>query len=433
MQEATVRKTQSKSKEKSSSRPQKKQKNKVKIKQGDCDYIFLLTVISLLVIGIIMMFSASYAWAISEGKAGTYYASRQAVFAILGLIAMYFFSKIDYKVYKIPVVAIASYIVPLILLVLVLIIGTENGGAQRWIEIKDIQFQPSEIMKIGIVIAYSYLIERNYSRMNTIRYGILPFIFMLAVVAFLLLMQPHLSGTIIICFLCIILMFIGGTKIVHMASVALVGAVALVGVVIYKIKIEGYGYFAVRIQSWLDPFSDVQNDTWQTCMSLTAIGSGGFFGLGLGESRQKYLYLPESKNDFVFSIVCEELGFIGALTVIILFVLLVFRGIHIARRAQDKFGMLLAVGLTMHIGIQALLNIAVVSNFIMNTGISLPFFSYGGTALLLQLSEMGIVLNISRRRYKLEPKGHKSVSDSSGGDLPENGNQPSYGNVKLDA
>jgi cell division protein FtsW len=255
--------------------------------------------------------------------------------------------------------------------------------------------------------------------MKKVKYGILPFVAMLGIVVALLMMQPHLSGTLIICFLCVVLLFIGGTKILHLLITGAIGVAGLAAIVVYKLTVQGYGYYAVRIQSWLDPFSDIQGDTWQTCQSLIAIGSGGLFGLGLGESRQKYLYLPESKNDFVFSIVCEELGFVGAMTVILLFILLIFRGLYIASKATDKFGMLIAVGFTFHIGIQAFLNIAVVSNLIMNTGISLPFFSYGGTALILQLCEMGVVLNISRTRYKLPPKRKKKVTENVADYTPE--------------
>lgn len=388
-------------------------------KYGDCDFAFLLIVITLLVMGIIMMFSASYAWAINEGKSGTYYAYNQARYAIVGLVMMFILSHIDYRAYKTPFVAICAYVIPVLLLVAVLFIGTADGGAQRWIKIGGFQFQPSEIMKIGIVISFAYLIEENYSRMKKVKYGILPFVAMLALVVLLLMMQPHLSGTLIICFLCVVLLFIGGTKILHLLITGAIGLGALLAIVIYKLTIQGYGYYAVRIQSWRDPFSDIQGDTWQTCQSLIAIGSGGLFGLGLGESRQKYLYLPESKNDFVFSIVCEELGFVGAMTVILLFILLIFRGLYIASKATDKFGMLIAVGFTFHIGIQAFLNIAVVSNLIMNTGISLPFFSYGGTALILQLCEMGVVLNISRTRYKLPPKRKKKVTENVADYTPE--------------
>lgn len=409
---------------KSSSRKTSERKMKIfsfqkNVRYGECDFAFLLIVITLLVIGIIMMFSASYAWAINEGKEGTYYAENQIKNAVIGLIAMFILSQIDYKIYKTAFVAICAYVIPIFLLIAVLVVGKEDGGAQRWLGFGSFQFQPSEVMKIGIVISFSYLIEENYSRMKTAKYGIVPFMLMLGIVAILLMMQPHLSATIIISFLCITLMFIGGTKVIHIILVGIMGVAAIVAIVIYKLTVEGYGYFMVRINSWIDPFSDVQGDTWQTCQSLIAIGSGGLFGLGLGESRQKYLYLPESKNDFVFSIVCEELGFVGAMTVIILFVLLIVRGLYIASKATDKFGMLVASGFTFHIGIQAFLNIAVVSNFIMNTGISLPFFSYGGTALILQLCEMGVVLNISKSRRRSVPRAVKKENQEGIEEIPK--------------
>ena len=219
----------------------------------------------------------------------------------------------------------------------------------------------------------------------------------------LMVLEPHISGTIIIVVLAMTLIFVGGAKPTHFAAMAGIGAGALVILVLILMKVKGMDYFEDRILSWLDPFNPefMQDETWQTCQSLIAIGSGGMFGLGLGGSRQKFQYLPEAQNDFVFAVLCEEFGFVGAVTVILLFCLLVFRGFYIASQAKDKFGMLVAVGLTMHIGLQALLNIAVVSNAIPNTGISLPFFSYGGTALMMQLAEMGILLNISRHA-KLE-------------------------------
>ena len=194
------------------------------------------------------------------------------------------------------------------------------------------------------------------------------------------------------------LIFVGGARPTHFAVLIGIGVVGLSCVVLYMMKKRGLDYFAVRFQSYVDPFNPdlMLSDTWQTCQSLIAIGSGGMFGLGLGASRQKYQYLPEAQNDYVFAILCEEFGFVGAVTVILLFCLLIFRGFYIAAKAKDKFGMLVAVGFTMHIGLQALLNIAVVSKAIPPTGISLPFFSYGGTALMMQLAEMGVLLNISR-------------------------------------
>ncbi|MBO5226890.1 MAG: putative lipid II flippase FtsW [Ruminococcus sp.] len=370
------------------------------VRYGEVDVPFFLTVLALLVMGIIMMFSASYAWAIAEGYDGTYYAVEQIKTGVIGLVLMYVLSVVDYRIYRTPLIAIGSYVIPVILLILVLVAGKSVKGAQRWLVIGSFNFQPSELMKIGIVIFFAYLIEMNYDRMGKFRTGIMPYLLALGIVAGLLMLEPHLSCTILIGLIGITLIWVGGAKVKHFLILILLGIGAIIGIVLFLSIYEGYGYIQTRIESWLDPFSDSQGGTWQTCQSLIAIGSGGLFGLGLGESRQKFLYLPETKNDFVFSIVCEELGFVGALTVVLLFAFLVFRGFRIATQAQDKFGMLLAVGFTMHIGLQAFINIAVVSNLFPNTGISLPFFSYGGTALILQLAEMGIVMNISRTRYK---------------------------------
>lgn len=370
------------------------------VRYGEVDVPFFLTVLALLVMGIIMMFSASYAWAIAEGNEGTYYAEEQIKTGAIGLGLMYILSIVDYRIYRNPIIAIGSYVLPVVLLILVLIVGTSAGGAQRWLVIGSFNFQPSELMKIGLVIFFAYLIEMNYGQMNKFRTGILPYLVALGIVAGLLMLEPHLSCTILIGLIGMTLIWVGGARPRHFLILIVAGIAAVLAIVAFLSIYEGYDYIQVRLQSWLDPFADSQGGTWQTCQSLIAIGSGGLFGLGLGESRQKFLYLPETKNDFVFSIVCEELGFVGALTVVLLFALLVFRGFRIATQAPDKFGMLLAVGFTMHIGLQAFLNIAVVSNLVPNTGISLPFFSYGGTALILQLAEMGVVMNISRARYK---------------------------------
>lgn len=369
------------------------------VRYGEVDVPFFLTVLALLVMGIIMMFSASYAWAIAEGFEGTYYAKKQIIMGAAGLVLMFVLSIVDYRIFRTPFIAIGSYVVPVILLILVLIAGTSVNGAQRWLYIGNFGFQPSELMKIGLVIFFAYLIEMNYGQMQKFRTGILPYLVALGIVAVLLMLEPHLSCTILIGLIGMTLIWVGGARPRHFLLLLAAGIAAVIGIVLFLSLVEGYDYIQTRLQSWRDPFSDSQGGTWQTCQSLIAIGSGGLFGLGLGESRQKFLYLPETKNDFVFSIVCEELGFVGALTVVLLFAFLVFRGFRIASNAPDKFGMLLAVGFTMHIGLQAFLNIAVVSNLVPNTGISLPFFSYGGTALILQLAEMGVVMNISRARY----------------------------------
>lgn len=375
--------------------------------KGDMDGALFAIVVALLVIGITMMFSASYPEAVADGLSGTFYASRQLLFAGIGVVAMLIFSFfVDYHIFQKLIVSGSAFLIGIILLILVLFIGKEVNGAQRWLVIggeNGMQFQPSELMKVAIVLFFSLLIDRNSERMHKFKYGIIPFMAMLGIVDLLMVAEPHISGTIIITVLALTLLFVGGAKPAHFAILCAVAGVVLFAVVMFLIKVKGMGYFEVRILSWRDPFNEeyMKKETWQTCQSLIAIGSGGMFGLGLGASRQKYQYLPEAQNDFVFAILCEEFGFVGAATVILLFCLLIFRGFYIAAKAKDKYGMLVAIGLTMHIGLQALLNIAVVSNAIPNTGISLPFFSYGGTALVMQLCEMGILLNISRQA-KLE-------------------------------
>ncbi len=371
------------------------------VRYGAVDFVFFLVVMILLAFGILMMFSASYAWAISEGESGTYYAVNQIINAVIGLVLMLIFCAVDYHFFKSPLVAIGFFVISLLLLVMVLIpgIGYTEGGATRWIVLGGFNFQPSELMKISIVIFFAYVIDRNQKNMRKFCKGMLPLLLVIGLVAFLLLQEPHMSATILIAIIAIILIFSGGASLKQFGIMAIV--LVAIAAVVFLLMSGSYDYIGTRINSWLDPFSDIEGGTWQTCQSLIAIGSGGFFGLGLGESRQKYLYLPETKNDFVFAIVCEELGFVGALFVILLFVILVIRGFYIAAHASDRFGSLIAIGFTTHIGLQAFLNIAVVCNLTPNTGISLPFFSYGGTALILQLAEMGIVLNISRTRYRV--------------------------------
>ncbi|MGN1412581.1 MAG: putative lipid II flippase FtsW [Oscillospiraceae bacterium] len=368
---------------------------------GKIDVSFLAIVIALLVIGVVMMFSAGYAWAVSEGKEGTFYAKRQIIFAIMGLALMFILSFWDYHFFAKKWVAFTLFVVSLIMLLLVLTPlsnpYTTDTGIRRWIGIGSFSFQPSEIMKFAIIVLFSYLISSNYKKMKYFKTGILPYLIILGVVVVLMMLEPHLSGTLLICIIGFVLIFVGGARISHLLALMGIGIGGILGIVVYKTISEGGSYFQKRFAGWLDPFSDIQGANWQTCQSLIAIGSGGVFGLGLGESRQKYLYLPESQNDFVFAIVCEELGFVGAVTVILLFALFVFRGMLIASNAKDKFGMLMCVGLTFQVGLQAFLNIAVASNFIPNTGISLPFFSYGGTSLVMLLAQMGIILNISRQ------------------------------------
>ncbi|MDE5936629.1 MAG: putative lipid II flippase FtsW, partial [Ruminococcus sp.] len=368
-------------------------------------YIFIRKI----VVGIVMMASASYAWAYSEHGDGLFYAKNQAINAAVGFIAMIFFMKFDYHNFKkidVPLfkkfnIAGIIYIGVAILLVAVLAFGNTEGGsmgAKRWIDIGPVNLQPSELAKFSLIVFFAYSMERDGKKMNTFGTGICKYALYLGVYVLLIALEKHISGIVLVSAIAISLILCGGANRRQFVLLGVIAVIAAVSYIAWQASIEG-SYVQVRLKSWQDPFADVLNDTWQTANSIIAIGSGGLFGLGLGNSRQKYLYLPETKNDFVFPIVCEEIGFIGALAIIIVFFLLIVEGYSIAVRCKDRFGMLLAVGITTQIGIQTVLNLAVVSNLIPNTGISLPFFSYGGTALIMQLVEMGIMLNISQHRY----------------------------------
>ncbi len=362
-------------------------------KHKKLDTSFLIIILVLLTYGIIMVFSASYASAKFEYGNSFHYISRHVLFVIGGIIAMFIASYVDYHIYRRVVFWIFGG--SFILLALVPVIGTSLGTiAKRWIAIGSFSFQPSEIMKFAIIVLFSHLISLHYKRMGTFTYGVIPFAICLLTVAGLMMLQPHLSGTVLLFLLGFIMMFVGGTKLRYFLGLIACGGVGIAGI----IAIKGADYIVGRLQSWLDPFGgNIQAETWQIVQSLVAIGSGGLMGRGIGMSRQKYLYLPEPQNDFIFAIICEELGLIGALMVIILFIMFALRGFSIASKAPDKFGYMMGVGLTAQILIQAVLNIGVVTSTIPNTGISLPFFSYGGTALLMQLGQMGILLNISRQ------------------------------------
>ena len=360
--------------------------------QGPMDLTFLILVLILLTIGLIMLFSASYANAYYLMGNSFHYISRQMAFAVVGVIAMLAASKIDYHFWRrfaIPMMALS------IVLLLVVFAMPPINHAHRWIFIgSSFNFQPSEVAKFAVVLLFSHLIDVNYQRMHKFEYGILPFGAILGVLAVLLIAEPHLSGTILIVGLGVIMMIVGGIRLSHLFLAGGAGGTALILLVLVLGK---WDRMMGRIEHWLTPFLDPRGEGFQTIQSLYAIGSGGLLGSGIGNSRQKYLYLPEPQNDFIFSIVCEELGLIGAAIIIILFALLLWRGFVIALRAKDKFGCLMAVGLTAQVGLQTILNIAVVTNTVPNTGIGLPFFSYGGTALMMLLAQMGIVLSISRQ------------------------------------
>lgn len=366
----------------------------ISIKSG-IDLPFLFLVLTILVIGLVMMYSASYPNAyFLHGGDSAYFIKNQLVFAILGIIGMFAISCIDYNYFHKWAVPILG--VSFVLLILVLVMPPING-VHRWIQLGSFSFQASEITKFAIVVSFAHFINLNFNRMQTFKYGILPYLIILGPTIVLLALEPHISCSAIVILLAAGMLFIGGVKLRWFGMVIGAIAAALLYLVLFTDKLT---YANNRIAGWFDPFSPGAGvDTWQTRQGLYAIGSGGLWGLGLGQSRQKYLFIPEPQNDFIFSVVCEELGFVGAVLILFLFALLVWRGMVISMRAKDKFGALLGIGLTAQVGLQVILNIAVVTNTIPNTGISLPFFSYGGTSLLMLLAQMGIILSISRTAH----------------------------------
>ena len=360
---------------------------------GPVDLPFLVLVLALVAFGLVMLFSASYAVALYRRGDPYAYIRPQLLYAALGLGAMWLASRVDYHLYhKLawPVLGVSLALLTAVLFM------PEYNGCKRWLVIPGVgTLQPSEIAKFAVVLAFAHIISLNASRMGSFAVGVLPFGLVLGAVAVLMLLEPHLSGTLLILGIGAVLMFVGGTAL-RWFLLAGAGAVAAVGAAVAVLP-DLVPYAASRLASWLDPFADPLGDGHQTIQSLYAIGSGGATGLGLGNSRQKHLFVPEPQNDFIFSIICEELGFVGALAVIALFVLLLLRGVTLAARAPDRFGGLLVVGFVVQVAMQAALNIAVVTNTIPNTGISLPFFSSGGTSLMMLLGEMGIVLSVSRQ------------------------------------
>ena len=385
-----------------------KEKNKISFfSKGKIDYTILIVTILLLCLGIIMVLSASAPSSLSESGNSYSYVIKQAISAAAGLVAMYAFSRIDYRIYR--KLKWVIYIAMIALLFMVSISGMDAGGARRWINIGGINFQPSEVAKIGFILVFaSYLSDvKEKNKIKNIWYGcVLPLMMLVPVAAIIFGLQNHFSATFIICAITLVQMFVAGTRVSHLLLVGLASAIALLGGMKVKDLISGTGeeatksFRSTRIQTWLDPFSDPTGEGWQIIQSLYAIGSGGLFGLGLGNSKQKYLYLPEPHNDFIFAVLAEELGFFGCIFVILLFVIFIWRGIVIAIKAPDNFGTLIAIGIVTMIGLQALINIAVVTGAMPVTGMPLPFFSYGGTAIAVNLGTVGILLNISRNCNK---------------------------------
>lgn len=363
---------------------------KLNIKErGSIDIPFLILVLCLLGFGLVMVSSASYVSAYYKYGDSFYFIKRQVIFAVAGIAAMFFFAFFNYKWFKKHVWLIL--IVALIMVVLVLIpgIGIKVNGARRWLGIGGFRIQPSELAKFAVIVFLSAYVSINHERMKRFD-GLLPAVAVLGVFTLLVAVETHISGAILIFCVGAVMLFIGGMSIRTLLTFGGLGGGAILCFILFT------DYAKVRLQTWVNPFANPTDEGFQIIQSLYAIGSGGLFGLGLGQSRQKHLYIPEPQNDYIFSIVCEELGFVGALVVLLLFVLLIWRGYNIAFHMKDKFSMMLVAGIVSRVAIQVIFNIAVVTNAFPSTGISLPFFSYGGTALLVLMAEMGIVLSVSR-------------------------------------
>lgn len=385
--------------------------------RGGLDIPFFMIVIALITLGLIMMFSASSSYSYYYFNDSFYYFKRQLVFALLGLVVLGVMSSVDYHILK--GAAIPILLVSFALLVAVLLVSPPAGfeDFHRWISLGPVTFQPSEVAKFAIILYFAYHMDRHFKEINSNALSdaswaqgfnqgrglikikaktvhMMWYLLILAVTCALVYKENHVSGTLLIFALGVMMMFLAGFN-YRWFVIGAVAAVVLVIVVINNPSILPE-HAQPRILSWVDKSYDPLGVRWQTNQAIYAIGSGGFFGVGLGNSKMKQLYVSEPQNDFIFSIICEELGFVGALFIVILFVLLVWRGFLIGIKAKDKFGALLAMGIVFQVGLQAALNIGVVTDVLPNTGISLPFFSYGGTSLLMLIFEMGVVLSVSR-------------------------------------
>lgn len=360
---------------------------------GGIDIPFFAITIALLTIGLVMLFSASYPYALNKYGDSYYFFKRQLLFAIVGIVVMIIASKLNYKLLKI--IEKPLFYVTILLLIVVLFYHTDVDDFKRWIPLGPLTLQPSDIAKFTIVLTLASYVSKNYKNMKSPITGIAIPLAIILLFCGLIFFEHHLSCTILVFLIGASIMFAGGSNWKLFAfGAAVIVAVAAV-VILYPNVLMNYA--GDRIVAWLDKSYEPLGARWQTNNSLYAIGSGGFFGVGLGNSKQKYLYVSEPQNDFIFSIVCEELGFIGAALIVFLFALLFIRGIKIAMKTEDKFASFLVIGIVAQVAIQTIFNIMVVTDTIPNTGIALPFFSYGGTALLMLMFEMGVVLSISRK------------------------------------
>ncbi|MCL2512797.1 MAG: putative lipid II flippase FtsW [Oscillospiraceae bacterium] len=387
--------------------------------EGSYDMLFFIIVMVVLSIGLVMLFSASYPYAYYKYGNSSHFFLRQLVFAVIGVAAMLMISKVDHHHFK--KFAIAGLAVSIALLIIVLLLPPVRPGFRRWIIIpftKDQTFQPSEIAKLALILFFAWNFDREYTNITgrelskgryskkimrasngriIIKQAFFPTVFNGAVIIFiagLVALENHLSGTILMLGISAVMFYLGGFKNYWFAIIGILAVIVIILLVTNPDFLPSYA--KERITAWKDKDFEPKGARWQINQGLYAIGSGGFFGQGLGKSMQKYMYVSEPQNDMIFSIVCEELGFVGATIIIVLYAVLVWRGVVIGLHARDKFGALLAMGMVFQVGLQTVMNIAVATDSVPNTGISLPFFSYGGTSLMILLFQMGMVLSVSR-------------------------------------
>ncbi|AFS78311.1 stage V sporulation protein E [Gottschalkia acidurici 9a] len=365
-------------------------------KKKACDFTLMISILLLTFIGVIMVFSSSWPDGLDKMGNGYFYLKKQLVAAILGFGAMIFFMNFDYKnLYKLSRIIFAIAVVSGLLIITPL--GTTLGTtAKRWVNLGFTTFMPSDVIKLGSIIFFAAFLSKRKENIQDFKKGFIPSMIIVGFVCGLIIIQKDLGTTATLAFTLVIMFFVSGAKIQHLSMVGVSGTIALALAIIQPFADAGERYRIKRVTTFLDPFKDIQGDGWQVVQSLYALGSGGLFGLGLGKSRQKFFYIPEPYNDFIFAIIGEELGFLGCATVILLYALVIWRGIKIALNAKDFFGCILATGITTLITVQSLIHMAVVTSSMPTTGIPLPFISYGGTSLMTYMAIAGILLNISR-------------------------------------
>ncbi len=360
------------------------------MKRRDFDFWILITLLLLLALGVCMVYSASSYYALRKYDSKEYFLIRQLIWSTIGIIAMLIVSRLDYR--RLARFSPVLLLVSILLLVLVLIpgIGSEINGSRRWFYFGFASFQPSEMAKLAVILFFSFSLSQKGEKLQSFWKGLVPYLLVIGIIDMLLMKEPHFSGTILITSIAVIILFAAGAKVWHFILLLL----PAVPLGIYFVINEEYRMN--RLLTFLDPFQDPTDTGYQIVNSLYAIGSGGIFGKGIGQSIQKNLYIPEPHTDFIFSVLAEELGFIGSITVLVLFLVIIWRGIRIAMHAPDTLGSLIAVGITSLIAVQVIINVAVVTSSMPVTGMPLPFFTYGGSSLAFLLVEIGMLLNISR-------------------------------------